>query len=389
MSLGPIEFDNTKATFTNDVTVTDNLTAGGNLTVQGASTNLEGTLTVEGTGESHIHGRLVCDRTGYVSLSTAGEIRCEDDILVLKQGDSQGGRVIIYDGGATANHTMFIGGNFSSGQNPGIVQYGPNPRPFNLLAGSGQVRTNELSANDLYFRESIAKSSSGNFSNLSLDTTTLQVVTSESSSSAVLPGMIMPYYGHLATEADPTVKVDHAVAVAAPTTQFYPYNENTGTADLTWGYCNGQTYGSFTAPDLRGRTTIGAGTATIDSSIDGGAMTTRAMSATGGVDTLSLSPSRIPDHSHRFIDEIANTTHGFAPGGTNGFIPNRISATKYTGSTDLYGPGTPDNNSGGGIYEFKSSTRTRVTNAGANGSAFEMSSPYYVLHYLIKLPDAG
>lgn len=385
MSLGPIEFDNTRATFTADLST-------------------GGVLTVQGSDESHIHGRLVCDRTDYVSLSTAGEIRCEDDILVLKQGDSQGGRVIIYDGSDVGNHTRFLGGNISTGQNPGIQQYG-DQRPFDLLAGAGQVRTNELSANKFQFRDvGLISAAGSNVSQLVIDNNTGEV--QKSQASGVLPGTITPYYGHLAKN-DGT-RVDHATVALSPGDVYYAWDDNTGAYDTGWGLCNGATYGSYVSPNLLGRTIVGVGQADIDSSISGGDMTTRAMSGTGGVDTLSLSPSALPDHSHRYHDQqpemqslaqLRRTDLGSfgavmrvqyaltnnAGSSVDGIYLNednsKVTTTRYTGSNPT--------NSIGGIFQKSDGTNsfTQVRDADEQGAPFEMSSAYYTLYYLIKLPD--
>lgn len=382
MSLGPIEFDNTRAIFTNDVTITDDLSAGDDLKVEG-DTVMTGTL------------------------SAGGKINAANDIHIRSEnnnGLAVGGRLRIDEHDGDFGIIMY-GGNISTNSEPRIYLQSSSQNILEIVPGAGGILTNNLSANDLFYRDASTISAAGtNVSQLVVNNDTGEV--QKTQASGVLPGAITPYYGHLANpDGD---RVDHATVASTPGAVYYAWDDNTGAYDTGWGLCNGATYGSYVSPNLLGRTIVGVGQADIDSSISGGAMTTRAMSATGGVDTLSLSPSALPDHSHRYHDQqpemqslaqVRRTDLGTfgavmrvqyaltnnAGSSVDGIYLNednsKVTTTRYTGSTP--------SNSIGGIFQKSDGTNsfTQVRDADEQGAPFEMSSAYYTLYYLIKLPD--
>lgn len=383
MSLGPIEFDNTRAIFTNDVTITDDLSAGDDLKVEG-DTVMTGTLSAGGI------------------INAANDIRIRSK---NNNGLAVGGRLRIDEHDGDHGIIMY-GGNKSANLDPNIYLLSSEQNVLKIVPGNGGILTNNLSANDLFYRDASTISAAGtNVSQLVVNNDTGEV--QKTQASGVLPGTITPYYGHLAKSNG--TRVDHATVAGTPGAVYYAWDDNTGAYDTGWGLCNGATYGSYVSPNLLGRTIVGVGQADIDSSISGGAMTTRAMSGTGGVDTLSLSPSALPDHSHQYVDQQnklirADSAEALRYGTYSAnvhikYAEENNNAQSKTGARLNFGEkensvrttGASESNSAlntrGGIYQYNGVEFDQVRDADDQGAPFEMSSAYYTLYYLIKLPD--
>lgn len=100
----------------------------------------------------------------------------------------------------------------------------------------------------------------------------------------------------------------------------------------------GTTWGSvdalhFTVPDLRGRTTIGAGT--------GSGLTTRTLATTGGEETHQLTTAELASHTHGLTQLVSNIAGTVSGGGAINAQTNR---TAITQTTDSAGSNTPHNN---------------------------------------------
>lgn len=110
---------------------------------------------------------------------------------------------------------------------------------------------------------------------------------------------------------------------------------------LGWKLCDG----SPGTPDLRGRFILGANTTT--SGLPGG-LNSRSINTKGGLETVSLSLSQIPEHGHQNIDYVNQTTDDGCCG-----------TTKYSGPIDRAWDGHM-------------------------GAAHENMPPFYALVYIIK-----
>jgi microcystin-dependent protein len=153
-----------------------------------------------------------------------------------------------------------------------------------------------------------------------------------------------------------------------------------------WALCNGQNG----TPDLRDRFIVGAGT-------------TYAVGATGGANTVTLTTSQIPSHTHTISgstgDQSASHTHAFTTdsagvhshtlagggGADTGPYPDTTSENlSQTVSTATAGAhvhtGTTQTASNGHTHTF--SGTTTVTGGGAS---HENRPPYYALAYIMKV----
>ncbi len=119
-------------------------------------------------------------------------------------------------------------------------------------------------------------------------------------------------------------------------------------------YTYGGSGDNFNLPDLRGRVGVGAGAG-------GGDLTQRALGATGGAETHTLTADEMPAHSH---GSNSDSTHGLMTNSGH----NTMNATINDGNEpDLYA--TP--------------VALQISNAGGGGAHNNMQ-PYVVLNYFIK-----
>lgn len=170
-------------------------------------------------------------------------------------------------------------------------------------------------------------------------------------------------------ETVPLINVSaSAAALPAGTIQMFA-----GSAAPTgWLFCNGAsllradypdlfavigtTYGAadgthFTLPDLRGRTPIGVGT--------GAGLTARALAATGGAETHTLTSGEMPSH-----------THGLTAGGTKSGALMPPSATGFGA-----GPGGPPDEVAAVI---------NVSDSTGGGTAHANMQPWLAVNFMIK-----
>jgi len=109
-------------------------------------------------------------------------------------------------------------------------------------------------------------------------------------------------------------------------TTFAPLFTAIGTA---WGAGDGST--TFALPDLRGRVPIGVGT--------GSGLTARALAASGGAETHTMTTAEMPAHTHPLIGNAIQGGSNFSPSATTDFS-SRPSAFV----TDSTGGGGAHNN---------------------------------------------
>jgi microcystin-dependent protein len=129
------------------------------------------------------------------------------------------------------------------------------------------------------------------------------------------------------------------------------------------GYTYGGAGGTFNVPDLRSRMPLGAGA--------GAGLTTRALAATGGQESIS----QVPPHTHNITD--TGHVHGYQfP------IPQSIAAGGLIGDT-VAEDQRPENNS----TTSSSPTGITINNTGTNIAAgnVDVMNPFLVLNYIIKV----
>ncbi len=136
------------------------------------------------------------------------------------------------------------------------------------------------------------------------------------------------------------------------------WSGSTGSIPSGWFLCDG----SNGTPDLRDRFVVGAGSS-------------YAVGATGGADSVTLSTSQIPSHTHTFsgtTSTIGDHTHSLPDGfGQDGYPA--IEAAGPTGANLSTGPA--------GAHSHTFSGTTAATGSGAS---HENRPPYYALAYIMK-----
>ncbi len=123
--------------------------------------------------------------------------------------------------------------------------------------------------------------------------------------------------------------------------QLLPINQNQALFSILGTFYGGDGVSTFALPDLRSKLPIGTGS--------GGGLTPRTIGQTGGVETVSLAVSQLPQHSHVLTPVCNNAT---------------ADATDPTGAF----PGYPDPNVGGSMPLYASAA-TGNTHMSAGTSA--------------------
>ncbi|BAY64994.1 phage tail collar domain-conataing protein [Calothrix brevissima NIES-22] len=235
-----------------------------------------------------------------------------------------------------------------------------------------------------------------------------------STSAGILNGSIIDLRDKLIDRISPsTIPVTQIL----PTGMIAPFGGNS--VPSGWLLCNGSEYSinnypalyailgtayggngttTFRVPDLRGRGLIGAG--------QGSGLTNRTLGQSGGQETVTLSTSQIPSHTHGINDpghshsiNDPGHTHGvYDPGhshkvrvnrndGTGNYIAdsngghqflvtNEFEALTSGTNIGIYGSGT-------GISLNAANSGITVNAQGGNGS-HENMPPYLVMNYMIK-----
>jgi microcystin-dependent protein len=150
-----------------------------------------------------------------------------------------------------------------------------------------------------------------------------------------------------------------------------------------WALCDGRTVNSRTTPDLRGRFVVGAGSGAVG-------LTTRNVGATGGSETVTLTVSQLPAHTHRVSGTTANNgSHSHAvyeaPRDDRNFTGGRTQALGVVG--DAGTPGNPDYNGWATTSTAGDHNHTFdvTSDATGNGSAIDKMNPFYALAFIMRV----
>jgi microcystin-dependent protein len=127
------------------------------------------------------------------------------------------------------------------------------------------------------------------------------------------------------------------------------------------GYSFGGVDNSFNLPDMRGRAGVGLG--------QGSALTNRALGATGGAETHTLSTTEMPSHNHGVTD----------PGHTHSYVNN----TNDQNTDNVLGTETAADETELNKTTGSSTTGVSIQSTGG-GAAHNNMQPFVVLRYLIK-----
>jgi len=217
-------------------------------------------------------------------------------------------------------------------------------------------------------------------------TGTGSVVLSASPALTGVPTAPTAALGTSTTQMATTAFVANAIAaiVSIPAGVILMWSGSEASIPAGWVLCNG-TSGT---PDLRNRFIVGAGTGS-----------SYAVGATGGADSITLSTSQIPSHTHTFSattgNMSANSTHSHTisdPGHTHSASTgsNQGAVLGAGGSYDWYTPaGTNTGSSATGISVNSASTQhthtvSGTTDAAGSGGSHENRPPYYALCYIMK-----
>ncbi len=130
-----------------------------------------------------------------------------------------------------------------------------------------------------------------------------------------------------------------------------------------WALCDGQNG----TPDLRDRFIVGAGGS-------------YSVGSRGGSNTVTLTTSQIPSHSHGVGTLTTNTTGSHRH--ETWWITDEIRASDGTEIEVLYGTGRMSNTTFAGDHKHTISGNTAST---GGGQAHENRPPYYALAYIMKL----
>ena len=120
------------------------------------------------------------------------------------------------------------------------------------------------------------------------------------------------------SSADAATKsyVDNSIPVGG----IIMWSGTTGTSlPSNWKLCDGSTYNSITTPDLRGRFVLSSTTPTsANGSIPlAGGLSTRAVDASGGVESVGLTEAQMPGHRHE-VSARTGDSNGYATDGAHG-----------------------------------------------------------------------
>ena len=160
-------------------------------------------------------------------------------------------------------------------------------------------------------------------------------------------------------------------------------------------YGAGNSNNTFTLPDMRGRLPIGVGS--------GSGLTTRALAATLGAETVTLAETNLPSHTHAATVGTESATHTHSSNTVTGASANHQHYFSHTaGTTGSYGlmdSGTASSSgqpNTGGIQQnhthatttgTQSATHTHtMTNSNTgSGTAFGIMPPSVVVNFIIKI----
>jgi len=148
------------------------------------------------------------------------------------------------------------------------------------------------------------------------------------------------------------------------------------TPPTNWGLCDGSTYGDVVSPDLRGRFVLSSG--------QGSGLTNRTLGQTGGAETVTLSNSQIPNHTHSLSSSNAPITSVSTVNNTSMQTTGKNFVYDNTWSVFI---NTPNTTTPPWFSVSTTSTISGRTNDISNyttQSSVPIMSPYYALAFIIR-----
>jgi microcystin-dependent protein len=154
--------------------------------------------------------------------------------------------------------------------------------------------------------------------------------------------------------------------------QLMPINQNTALFSLLGTMYGGNGTSNFALPDLRGRATMSFG--------QGAGLTSRTQGEVGGAESVALTASTMPAHTHALT--AGGTLKGKNAAGDSRSPVGTVPAADSSGATATYSNATPDASMKTGGVAF--SGQAVASNTGG-GAAHENRQPYLTLNYCIAL----
>ena len=178
------------------------------------------------------------------------------------------------------------------------------------------------------------------------------LVLPNTSGSLVPPGSLLMFAGAVAPEG---YLICDGAAISRTT-----YNVLFAAIGVVFGAGNGTT--TFNLPDLRGRGPLGVGT--------GGGLTARALGASGGAETVTLTTDEMPAHSH---------THNANGGAGSGADP--ATGLSYSNGANTASAGLDVTNGEPNLYTTP--IALSINNAGG-GDPHANMAPFLAVNFIIK-----
>ena len=161
------------------------------------------------------------------------------------------------------------------------------------------------------------------------------------------------------------------------------------TLPSNWKLCDGSAYNGITTPDLRGRFVLSSGQRV-------GSTTNRITGATGGEETVTLSESQMPKHSHGVTASTTGLdgghTHSISASEGNIAVGSNVLHIGYT-----FSPGASTFISSSGVLTANNVTSSHHShtitvsetakggNATLDAVAHENMPPFYVLAFIMRV----
>jgi microcystin-dependent protein len=145
-----------------------------------------------------------------------------------------------------------------------------------------------------------------------------------------------------------------------------------------WALCNGQTSNGRATPDLRGRFVVGSG--------QGPGLSNRAVGATGGTETVTLTESQLPAHNHTFSGTTGGGgehSHRYFDAHFAECCPNdRLFGSDEGGDNDNSAKGQDRTTQPAGNHSHSFSGTTSTV---GSGSAINNLPPFYAMAFIMRV----